>query len=378
MTIYVVKEGDTLYEIAQQYEVSPDLLIAENGITNPNQLAIGQTIIISGEESGRREASIEGYVYSYVNRDILRRTLPNLTYLAIFSYGFTERGELLGIDDEELIAAARAERCVPLLVLTPMNEEGGFSNELASGVFANEQARDQLIQNIIHTSQEKGYGGVDVDFEYILPEDKDAFIAFVEDLAEQMRAIGLVTFVALAPKISADQAGLLYEAHDYARLGAAADFVLVMTYEWGYTYSEPRAVAPINEVRRVLDYAVTEIPREKIFMGIPNYGYDWQFPYERGITKAKVIGNEEAIELAVRYGAVIQYDKIAQTPYFWYQNDEGIEHEVWFEDARSIEEKLNLLIEYELQGAGYWNLMRFFQQNWTLVQDMFLVKKELE
>lgn len=77
--------------------------------------------------------------------------------------------------------------------------------------------------------------GVDIDFEYILAEDRDAFSAFVWQVAEAMREEGYQTSVALAPKTSADQPGLLYQGKDYRALGAAADHVLLMTYEWGYT-----------------------------------------------------------------------------------------------------------------------------------------------
>ena len=123
----------------------------------------------------------------------------------------------------------------------------------------------------------KGYAGVDIDFEYILTEDRDAFTSFVWQVADAMRRIGKQTSVALAPKQSADQKGLLYEGKDYRGLGEAADYVLLMTYEWGYTYGPPMAVAPIFQVRKVVDYAVTEIPREKIRLGIPNYGQDdWE------------------------------------------------------------------------------------------------------
>ena len=87
--------------------------------------------------------------------------------------------------------------------------------------------------------------------------------------------MGYTVMVALAPKTSAGQPGLLYEAHDYAALGAAADDVLLMTYEWGYALSEPMAVAPIDKVEQVVRFAVSQIPPDKIFLGMPNYGYDW-------------------------------------------------------------------------------------------------------
>ena len=125
------------------------------------------------------------------------------------------------------------------------------------------------------------------------------------------------------------------------------------------------AVAPLNMVRRVVEYALTEIPAEKILMGIPNYGYDWPLPYVRGTTAATVIGNVEAVRIAAENGAVIQFDEIAQSPFFTYRKD-GILHEVWFEDVRSIEAKLQLAQEKGLMGVGYWNLMRPFRANWLL------------
>jgi len=147
-----------------------------------------------------------------------------------------------------------------------------------------------------------------------------------------------------------------------AAIGAAADKIFVMTYEWGYTYGPPMAVAPINSVRRVLDYAVSEIPAGKIFMGMPNYAYDWILPYKKGETRATLISNEAAAETALQYGAEIKFDEEAQTPYFNYTADGNV-HEVWFEDARSIFRKLSLVPEYGLHGGLYWNLNRENPQN---------------
>lgn len=145
-----------------------------------------------------------------------------------------------------------------------------------------------------------------------------------------------------------------------------------MTYEWGYTYGPPMGVAPVNKVRQVVDYAVTEIPPEKIDLGIPNYGYDWPLPYEQGVTKAKTIGNVEAVRIAIENGAAIQFDETAQSPFFHYISD-GVEHEVWFEDVRSLRAKFGLIQEYGLRGAGYWQIMQFFRANWMLLADMFYI-----
>ena len=146
------------------------------------------------------------------------------------------------------------------------------------------------------------------------------------------------------------------------------------SYEWGYTYGPPMAVAPLPNVRQVLDYALTEIPREKIYLGIPNYGYDWPLPFRQGETAARSISNQEAVALAVRYGAEIQYDQQAQSPWFRYTAADGTAHEVWFEDARSMSAKLRLIQEYGLYGAGYWNLMRPYPQGWVVLNALYTIR----
>lgn len=136
------------------------------------------------------------------------------------------------------------------------------------------------------------------------------------------------------------------------------------------------AVAPINMVRRVVEYAITEIPREKISLGIPNYGYDWPLPYERGVTKARSLGNKEAVQIAVDHGVNISFDEIAQSPYFYYWQY-GIQHVVWFEDIRSISAKFDLIKEFGLHGAGYWQIMTLFRANWLLANEEFMIQKNL-
>lgn len=135
------------------------------------------------------------------------------------------------------------------------------------------------------------------------------------------------------------------------------------------------AVAPINQVRRVVDYAVTEIPASKIDLGIPNYGYDWPLPYERGVTKAATIGNVQAVRIAVANDAEIRFDGLSESPYFTYTAG-GVSHEVWFEDVRSLDAKFRLIKEYGLRGCGYWQIMQWFRANWLLLADRFFIAKE--
>lgn len=377
MEIYVVSPGNTVDSIAAETGTDVRQIIYDNQLIYPYELAIGQALLLSvGERNPSRSIISGGYAYPFISQWVLEQTLPFLSELAIFSYGFTARGELIPpvLDDEWMIAQARRFGTQPVLTLTPLGPDGLFNNMLIHAVVNNEEATGRLIQELLAVMEEKRYKGIDIDFEYILASDRDAFTAFVQNTAEVMRSRGFHTSVALAPKTSADQTGLLYEGKDYAALGAAADHVLLMTYEWGYTYGPPMAVAPINQVRRVVDYAVTEIPPEKIDLGIPNYGYDWPLPYERGVTRATTINNIQAVRIAVERGAVIQFDPVAQSPYFHYSL-EGVEHEVWFEDIRSLQQKFNLIKEYHLRGCGYWQIMQWFRANWLLLSDNFYIFK---
>lgn len=380
MIIYVVKRGDTLYSIAKEYGVSFVQLAQENEISDPEHLVVGQTIVIlnsplAAPQQKLGTISVNGYAYPYIDRNILIKSLPYLTYLTLFTYGFTAEGELIGIDDEEIISIAKEYGVAPMMLLSTYTKEGSFSNILAHNMFHNWQVQNRLIDNIIINLKQKGYYGLDIDFEYVLQEDRQAYINFIAHATDRLNQEGYLVITALAPKISRDQPGLLYESHDYYGIGQASNWVLLMTYEWGYTYGPPMAVAPILNVQKVLDYAITEISPDKIFMGVPNYGYDWQLPFIAGESKAKSIGNVEAIEIAKENHAVIEYDNSSQAPFFYYFDQGKNEHVVWFEDARSINAKLQLIAKYKLKGVSYWNVMREFPQNWMVLNELYQIIK---
>jgi glycosyl hydrolase, family 18 len=375
MQIHVVKDGDTLFEIANMHGVSVDQLIAANGESVEPSLVIGQAVVIPGNER-RGSLKVNGYAYPNINRAVLNATLPYLTYFTIFSYGVSPEGGIVSIEDMDLIGTARDGGVAPVMLLTTIDQQGKFSSQNAVAILSDPQKQDILIDNIMVEINAKGYMGLDVDFEYIPPEQRENYAKFLRKLKAQLSELGLPLFVALAPKTSADQPGLLYEAHDYRLLGSIADYSLIMTYEWGYTYGPPMAVAPLDKVAEVMRFAVTQIPPEKLFMGIPNYGYDWTLPYQRG-TAADSISNTEAISIARRYGAQIQFDPVSASPYFNYYDQSGKEHVVWFEDARSIQAKLMLVRDLKLTGIAFWNVMSFFQPALTVLDSMFNIEKVL-
>ena len=423
MVIHVVQPGDSLYRIAQMHGVPLQFLIQQNELHEPYRLTPGQTIVVPqptqtytvkrgdtlGDIAARNGTTVlalwqnnpqlggtdriypgqslvlsygpklgtfavNGYAYPNIDLRVLRKTLPYLTYLSVFSYGFDRMGRILPQNADLLTRMARQYGVRPLLVLTTLGEDGQFSGERAHQLFQDQAARGALIENLAQTIASQGFAGVDIDFEYIPPEDAAAYAAFVRDVRARIEPPGYTVLVALAPKTSAEQRGLLYEAHDYRALGEAANNVLLMTYEWGYALSEPMAVAPIDKVEQVVRFATSAIPPDKIFLGIPNYGYDWTLPYVRGQSRARTVGNVQAVEQAIQVGAPIQYDETAQSPHYNYWRDRA-EHEVWFEDARSIRAKLALAGEYRLRGVSIWNIMRYFPQLWLVLNNLYEIEK---
>jgi spore germination protein len=368
-----VQPGQSIYLIASQYGVSVRALLAANPNINPTQLSVGQIINIPIRTEKRGTIDVNGYAFPNINMEVLRKTLPYLTYLSIFSYEVNADGTLKPINDQPLIDAARAAGVAPIMVITNLSEDG-FSSDLARTILTNQAVQDTLLNNVIANMRAKNYRGLDIDFEYIYPENREDYNNFLRKTVNRLRPLGYTITSALAPKTSADQKGLLYEAHDYPVHGALLDHVILMTYEWGYTFGPPLAVAPINEIRKVLNYAVTAIPRDKILMGIPNYGYDWTLPYVEG-SRAATVTNTGAVDLAVKEKAAIQYNDVSKAPYFNYYDDARKQHVVWFEDARSIEAKLELVDEYNLGGVSYWTINRYFPQNWLVLSSMYDIAK---
>lgn len=374
-TRHTVKRGDTLYSIAHRYGVSLQRLIAANPqIANPSRIYPGQTVSIPNGGGQMREIIVNGYATD-AGDSTLNASLPYLTFLSPFSYRSDLSGNLTPTFNLNLTLSGE-RRTANLLTLTNLLEAGGFSSQIAHAILTDQSVQDTFLENVEALLGQGGWYGVNVDFEYIYQFDRESYNQFLRRLTDRMHQLGYIVVTALAPKLSEDQQGLLYSAHDYAFHGQTADYVVLMTYEWGYTYGPAMAVAPLNMVRRVLDYATQAMPAGRILMGVPNYGYDWTLPFAQG-TAARSLSNVDAVTLAGRVGASIQYDQAAQSPFFRYYDGEGRQHEVWFEDARSLRAKYALVSEYGLAGVSFWNLNNLFRTNFIALESMFSVEKVL-
>lgn len=371
---HIVQAGESLWSIARRYGVSIQDIMTTNQLQNPAMLQTGQLLTIPAPT--RPEIEVNAYLDRFDETGVndVKQHAAELTYVACFSYAVTSDGELEPLQDEAVIEAAIASGVAPMMTITNILDEG-FSGELIHQVLNDDMAYHQLIATVSNTMNDKGFKALNIDFEYVPPDDRELYNQFLRDITTHLHQFQFLVSSALAPKYSSGQSGVLYEAHDYRAHGEILDFVVIMTYEWGWTGGPPRAVAPINEVMKVITYAISEIPAHKILLGVPLYGYHWTLPFVEGTSRAVTVNNNSAVTLAREKKAEILYDQTAESPYFSFYDEQKVQHIVWYEDARSIQAKFNLVKRFGLRGVSYWKLGIPFPANWYLLSENFTIKK---
>lgn len=378
-----MQQGDTLYAISQRFGLSVETLAQVNGINVNTPLYVGMRLYVPPMQ--KRDAEVNIYIEptgESISEELLteaRNVVPYLTYLAPFSFEARRDGSLDPIPTEGLPDIAEAGNASLMMVVSNL-ENGQFSGELGRAILQSTAVQEVLLENIVDEARRIGrVTDIHFDFEFLPADQREAYNNFLRRAADYLHGEGFLISTALAPKTSAEQAGQWYEAHDYRAHGEIVDFVVLMTYEWGYSGGPPMAVSPINEVERVINYALTEMPANKIMMGQNLYGYDWTLPFVEGGEYARAVSPQRAVELARDYNVTIQFDYTAQAPHFNYVDEEGNAHKVWFEDARSIQAKFNLMKRLNLRGISYWKLDFAFPQNWLLIEENFnVVKRQTE
>lgn len=375
---YFVQPGDSLYEIGRRFGLSDTRLAEINAINPTRPLQIGLRLYIPPlpktaiETNAYAEARNGGFPDQVISSVI--EYAPLLTYIAAFSYEARADGSLASFDAAPVRTAAAGSNAALMMAVTNL-ENGQFSDTLGEAILNDTSVQDTLLNNIIETAKVYGFQDIHFDFEYLRPADRENYNNFLRRAAARLHRENLLLSTALAPKTSAAQTGRWYSAHDYKVHGEVADFVIIMTYEWGYSAGPPMPVSPIGPVRQVLEYAKSEIPAEKIMMGQNLYGYDWTLPFVEGGAYARALSPQAAISLARENNTFIEYDSSAQAPFFYYRDSASNQHIVWFEDARSISAKFDLLKALGLRGISYWKLGFGFPQNWLLLEDRFQIIK---
>lgn len=373
--IHVVQEGDTLADIAASYGVSVMQLLRNNPqLSDRRYIYPGEELVISYADEKIMELTTNGYALPFIDIKILRKTLPYLTYLTIFYYRFTANGDIVDINDQELIDTAIAYGVAPIMLLSSLTEDSTTDVEAVRNILTNMEAQENLINQVLEKMKAKGYYGVNIDMQDIAQEDKQLFIDFIAKISGRVKQEGFSAFITITPETFPVKTGVLYEGPEYSILGQLTDSTLLLSYEWGHV-RRPRPALPLAQVRAYIDYAITQIPANKINIGIPIVGYIWPLPFITGVSIANAISHISAISLAGDVGAAIHHDAASEAPYFSY--GDGQEFIVWFRDARNVAALLAIVVEYGLEGIGTWNINQFSSGLWMIINAQFDIRKVL-
>ncbi|MBU8878476.1 LysM peptidoglycan-binding domain-containing protein [Bacillus sp. FJAT-29790] len=366
--IYIVQPGDSLNSISRMSLTSVDTICRCNGLLS-DILIIGMRLCLPP----RLKYIAEGFSYitpstPETNQINVQTNAPINTFFGIFEYHVLEDGSLSTLDDQQLIRIVRENNVAPLAVITNLTPKG-FSPELTKRVLNDPEIREKVINNIYNLVKTKNYAGVNIDFERVSEKERDLFSGFLCSLSERLRPEGYYTSVAVPAKTSDDIPWL--KGYDYSGIGAAVDIVFIMAYDWHEPSSPPGPVAPINEVRQTIEYALCHMRGDKIILGVPRYGYDWTMSNGM-VNSARAVSVETAIETAIKYQVPIHYSTDYEQPFYQYRDESGKRHIVWFEDVQARAQKLQLMVNYRLRGMGAWQLGLHFPQSGFLVREFII------
>ena len=422
MEIYVVQVGDNIYTIAEKYGVSAETLLYDNDIDNPDKLVVGQALLIAYPKQlhtvqqgdtlqgiaemyqisvmqlyrnnpylsdvealypgqtlvisydTKRNLTTNGFAFPYIDKNILIKTLPNLTYLSIFNYRLTEDMEIITyFDDTEIIRTTKSYGTIPLLLFSVLTIKGEIDYDTAYRVILNEENQNKIIKSLLSIVREKGYYGVNWVLNVLNSDTQSGLQSFMKKLSDSLKAEGLILFIT----INFTEA-IINEKIDYSQFLFYSDDLMFIKLGWSLNTNPPSPVSNINEIRAILDNASLENSADKLIIGMPTIGYDWQLPYTPNRTVAVSINYNSVIELAYEVNVSIQFDETSQTPYFNYNQSQigiPVQHIVWFIDVRSINALLQLIIEKNLIGSGIWNIMVYSSQIWMPINTQFNIIK---
>ena len=290
-----------------------------------------------------------GFDAIVANADVLSEVSPFWYHVAadgtIVPYT-TETGATYEDPSILLFLRARGIRVIPS-VTNIVN--GVWNGERVSRILADPALSSANISNLVQLAVDRGYDGIDLDYENLSSADRTRFSAFVSQLADALHARQKLLTVNVYAKTSEPGTWDGPAAQDWAVIGARADEVRIMSYEYHWSTSGPGPVSPIDWVGQVMSFARKTIPAAKIMQGTPFYGYDWV-----GQVGTPIVW-QDVVSLTAQYSVTPNWDDNTASPWFQYQS-KGTRHTVWFENAASVGTKLDLAAAYGVGGVTLWRL----------------------
>ncbi|WP_209011363.1 glycosyl hydrolase family 18 protein [Paradesulfitobacterium ferrireducens] len=273
----------------------------------------------------------------------LRQYSSSIDVYADFAYLVRPDASFTGNLSSGLWTEAKARGIAPLVLFH--NFSGSrFDPELIGGVLSSSALQRTLINNILELTPPSA-AGVHLDFEAIRAEARVAYVSFLESMAAALHRRGQLLTLAVPAKRSKWEG----TGYDFEAIGRLCDAVTIMTYDEHYSAGEAGPVASLPWMTQALDYAVQHIPRTKVLVGIPVYGYDWS----SGPTRMTPM--RDIPDLVTNTQARILWSDPAVEPYFYYWQGRE-KHTVWFENELSAKIRFGFVKSYRLRGIAIWRL----------------------
>lgn len=280
-------------------------------------------------------------------------------------YATDLHGLVWGGPNPQVMRVARANH----VAVMPILSGSAMGPEQYHEFFNDPAARRTMEAALVRICRQNGYLGIQFDFEDISWRDKDALSQTVAETAAALHAAGYQLSIATVPNAPGYPEKTEYNAwmfrdwrgaYDLKALARSADLICLMTYDQHTRYTPPGPVAGYPWVLENVKYALADVPRNKLSLGIAVYGYHWFAgvpPGGKNVPNptAEYIGAPAAEQLARAYGAKSQWDEEDKTAWFYFYRAQDREW-VFYTDARTFAARYDLVKQYGLQGFCSWVL----------------------
>jgi spore germination protein len=247
-----------------------------------------------------------------------------------------------------------------------------LARELVHQLVSTPANRRAFANNLVQLVEQYNFDGVNIDIEDAYTEDSGNLAQLYVDIADAFRPRGYFLSASVPSRISDEPFNPFSDPFNYSVIGSAVDEFIVMLYnEFGWPGSPPGPPVSIPWMQRVLNYTKTKMPWYKIAAAVSVFGFDFNLTTGR----SSYVSFDRAMQLANRYGSTIQFDTYFQTPYFSYTDEQGQQHQVWFENADSIRAKLRTAWNMGINGLALWRLGMEDDNIWNVFANEAVVKK---
>lgn len=376
---HTVREGDTFQSIADLYQVTPMQILRNNPfLMDREYIYPGEIVVISYDTS--RYLTTMGFTFPFINHTALKKSLLNLTYLSVYNYVVTEKGAINSYgDDTEIIQLSKAYGVIPLLTLTTSTFQGVPNIEVAYSVLMNDEYIDKMINDMIDIMKARNYYGVNIIFSHLNEINQSLHLHTVQKVFSRLQQSGYLFFLTFNYSEKKVDNVTTFEKINYSEFSPYVSSMTFLKFIWGTNYGPPAPVSNIINIKNIINYVLeTGVPPDKVIIGQPLLGYDWELPYIPAQSCASALSITSTLDLAYALASIIEFDDDSQTPYFNYSVlnlNQSSEHVVWFIDARSVNALSNYIIEAGVNGFEIWNIMIYYPQVYTIIISQFDIVK---